>query len=179
MKTFRILGVAALAGLALVPDALAQRRGGAVSSGMRGAVVGGMVGGSSGAQTGAKVGAVTGAARGVADRSADRNAVYAENQARAQYQNTTAYQSAPHSNFNEAPPAVIVAPATTPSTTTAFPSRKRRRCHRRPPLPHPPSAAGASRATRAAADSPRAAPQWTESRRAPVRSAALPYVRGR
>ena len=91
--------------------------GGAVRTG-RGAVVGGLVGGESGAATGAKIGVVTGAARSVG----------AEAQARAQYQSTPAYQSAPHSDFNQAPPQVLVtapggatAPATTapPAATTA------------------------------------------------------------
>jgi hypothetical protein len=82
---------------------------------MRGAVVGGMVGGSSGAATGAKIGAVAGATRGVAERSADRNAMYSENQARAQYESTAAYQNTPHSNFNDAPPELIVTSATTAS----------------------------------------------------------------
>src|SRR6478609_7579813 len=86
MRTFRILAV--LVGLMLVTDAMAQRRGGgAVSGGMRGAVVGGMVGGDSGARTGAKVGVVTGATRGVAQRTENRNAMYAETQARTQYEN--------------------------------------------------------------------------------------------
>jgi hypothetical protein len=75
-----------------------------------------MIGGSSGAQTGARIGAVAGATRGVAQRSADRNAMYAENQSRAQYATTAAYQSAPHSNFNEAPPEVIVTSSSTATT---------------------------------------------------------------
>jgi outer membrane lipoprotein SlyB len=120
MTTFRVFGLSALAVLILAPDATAQRRGGgAVSGGMRGAVVGGMVGGESGAQTGAKVGAVTGATRGAAQRSENRNAVYAENQARAQYATTAAYQSVQHSNFNEAPPEVIVTSASAPSATSS------------------------------------------------------------
>src|SRR5262245_47010151 len=90
---------------------------------MRGAVVGGMVGGSSGAQTGAKVGAVAGATRGVAQRTENRNAMYAENQARAQYATTAAYQSAQHSNFYQAPPEVIVtstaAASAVPAAATA------------------------------------------------------------
>src|SRR6476620_3990767 len=91
-------------------EAMAQRRGGgAVSGGMRGAVVGGMVGGESGAKTGAKIGVVTGGARGVAQRTENRNAMYAETQARTQYENTAAYQSVQHSDFNEAPPEVLVA----------------------------------------------------------------------
>jgi uncharacterized protein (TIGR03000 family) len=106
------LGIAGVAGLALAmlaPDAMAQRRGGgAVSGGVRGAMVGGLVGGESGAQTGAKVGAVTGATRGVAERSAQRNAMNAETQALAQYETAAAYQNAQHSNFNEAPPEVMV-----------------------------------------------------------------------
>jgi len=82
----------------LASDALAQRRGGAVSGGMRGAVVGGMVGGSEGAATGAKIGVVTGATRAAVNREA---------QARTEYQTTTEYQNAQHSNFNEAPPEVL------------------------------------------------------------------------
>jgi hypothetical protein len=69
---------------------------------MRGAVVGGMVGGEGGAATGAKVGVVTGATRAAVNR---------ETQARTTYQATPAYQSAPRSNFNEAPPELL-APST-------------------------------------------------------------------
>lgn len=97
-----ILGVTALALAMLASDALAQRRGGAVSGGMRGAVVGGMVGGSEGAATGAKIGVVTGATRAAVNREA---------QARTEYQTTTEYQNAQHSNFNEAPPEVLGATA--------------------------------------------------------------------
>ena len=98
MTKLGILGVPTLALVMLASDALAQRRGGAVSGGVRGAVVGGMVGGSEGAATGAKVGAVTGATRAAVDREA---------QARTQYEATTEYQNAQHSNFNEAPPEVL------------------------------------------------------------------------
>ena len=110
MTKFRILGLGALAFMMLAPDVMAQRRGGggAVRGGMRGAVVGGMVGGESGAKTGAKIGVATGAVRGVAQRTENRNAMYAETQARTQYESTAAYQSAQHSNFNEAPPEVLV-----------------------------------------------------------------------
>src|ERR1700722_17295433 len=95
MRRLGFLGAAGLALAMLVPDAMAQRRGGAVSGGMRGAVVGGMVGGSEGAATGAKIGVVTGATRAAVNR---------ETQARGQYYSTTDYQNAQHSNFNEAPP---------------------------------------------------------------------------
>ena len=98
MTKVQILGAAALALVMLASDALAQRRGGAVSSGVRGAAVGGMVGGSEGAATGAKVGVVTGATR---------TAIGRETQARTQYTATTEYQNAQHSNFNEAPPEVL------------------------------------------------------------------------
>ncbi len=57
-----------------------------------------MVGGSGGAATGAKVGVVTGATRAAVNR---------ETGARAQYESTTEYQNAQHSNFNEAPPAIL------------------------------------------------------------------------
>jgi hypothetical protein len=57
-----------------------------------------MVGGNQGAATGAKVGVVTGATRGAINR---------ESVARTQYQNTTEYQNAPRSNFNEASPEVL------------------------------------------------------------------------
>lgn len=115
MKRLPVLGVTALAMLVLAANASAQR-GGAVRSGMRGAVVGGMVGGEAGAQTGAKVGAVAGATRGVAQRTASRNAMVAETQARAQYQSTPAYQQTQRSNFNQAPPEVMVSsPATGPA----------------------------------------------------------------
>src|SRR5688500_20095298 len=93
-----ILGVTCLALAMLASDAVAQRRGGAVSGGMRGAVVGGMVGGSEGAAKGAKVGVVTGATRAAVNR---------ETQARTEYQTTTAYQDAPRSNFNETPPEIL------------------------------------------------------------------------
>ena len=111
--------MAALALLTLARDSTAQR-GGAVRTGARGAVVGGLVGGESGAATGAKIGVVTGAARSVGQ----------EAQARAQYQATAAYQSAPRSDFNQAPPAVLGEPlggapsaATAPPAATA-PSRR-------------------------------------------------------
>jgi hypothetical protein len=45
--------------------------------------------------------------------------MYAENQARSQYQATAAYQTAPHSNFNQAPPEVIV---TSESPASAAPA---------------------------------------------------------
>ena len=102
MTRLGILGVTSLALAMLASDALAQRRGGAVSGGMRGAVVGGMVGGSEGAATGAKIGVVTGATRAAINR---------ETQARTEYQATTEYQNAQHSNFNEAPPEVLGATA--------------------------------------------------------------------
>ena len=79
------------------------------------------MGGESGASTGAKVGAVAGATRGVAQRSEARNAMYTENQSRAQYETTAAYQSTQHSDFNQAPPDVIV---TSASTTSAVPGEK-------------------------------------------------------
>jgi uncharacterized protein YcfJ len=112
MTKLQILGVPALVLVMLAPGALAQRRGGgAVSGGVRGAVVGGMVGGESGAATGAKVGAVTGAVRSVGE----------EAQARAQYQTTAAYQNAPRSDFNQAPPQVLATaqPATAPTPPPA------------------------------------------------------------
>ena len=68
MRMLRILGLAALGLFVVAQDAMARRRGGAVSGGMRGAVVGGMVGGGEAAATGAKVGAVTGATRAAIDR---------------------------------------------------------------------------------------------------------------
>jgi uncharacterized protein YcfJ/co-chaperonin GroES (HSP10) len=98
MTKVQILGAAALALVVLASDALAQRRGGAVSSGVRGAAVGGMIGGSEGAATGAKVGVVTGATRSAMNR---------ETQTRNQYTTTTQYQQAQHSNFNEAPPEIL------------------------------------------------------------------------
>jgi hypothetical protein len=97
MRKLQVLGAAALGLSVLTLDAAAQR-GGAVRGGVRGAVVGGMVGGSDGAATGAKVGVVTGATRSAIDR---------EQQARTQYQSTAAYQSAPRSNFQAAPPDVL------------------------------------------------------------------------
>ena len=106
MPTFRFVGVAALTIALSAPHAIAQRRGGAVSTGVRGAMVGGLVGGSAGAATGAKIGVVTGAARASAQRIETRNA---ERQAREDYQSTAEYQNATHSNFNETPPEVMVA----------------------------------------------------------------------
>ena len=110
MRMLRILGLAALGLFVVAQDAMAQRRGGAVSGGVRGAVVGGMVGGSEGAATGAKVGVVTGATRAAIDR---------ESQARTEYQATAAYQNAPHANFSEAPPTVLGA---TPAGTATKPT---------------------------------------------------------
>jgi uncharacterized protein YcfJ len=108
MTKLHILGVPALVLVMLAPDAMAQRRGGgAVSGGVRGAMVGGLVGGSEGAATGAKVGAVTGATRAAVDREAQR---------RTDYQTTAEYQNAPRSNFNTAPPQVLVP---TPASATA------------------------------------------------------------
>lgn len=110
MKVLRIFGAGALVALLLASNAMA--RGG---SAMRGAMVGGMVGGSGGAATGAKVGAVAGAT----SRVVDRTAMNTEYQSRAQYQATPAYQNAQHSNFNQAPPEVLVTTPSTPSTKTA------------------------------------------------------------
>jgi hypothetical protein len=111
MTKQHILVVPALVLVMLAADALAQRRGGgAVSGGVRGAVVGGLAGGSEGAQTGARVGAVTGATRAAVNREAQR---------RTAYQATAEYQNAPRSNFNAAPPQVLV---TAPAATTAPPA---------------------------------------------------------
>jgi uncharacterized protein YcfJ len=98
MTRIHILAVSALVLAILAHDAMAQRRGGAVSGGVRGAVVGGMVGGSEGAQTGANVGAVAGATRAAVDREAER---------RAEYVASPDYQHAPHSDFTAAPPQVF------------------------------------------------------------------------
>jgi hypothetical protein len=104
MTQIRILAVAALALVMLAANGMAQRRtGGAVSSGVRGAMVGGLVGGEGAAKKGAAIGAVAGATRTVTGR----NTVNAEAQARAQYQSTAQYQDAQHSNFDEAPPEVL------------------------------------------------------------------------
>jgi len=73
-------------------------------------MVGGLVGGSEGAATGAKVGAVTGATRAAVDREAQR---------RAEYQTSAAYQTAPQSNFNTAPPQVLITPS---AAATAAPA---------------------------------------------------------
>lgn len=112
MTKLHILGVPTLVLLMLAPNAMAQRRGGgAVSGGVRGAMVGGLVGGSEGAQTGAKVGAVAGATRAAVDREAER---------RAEYQTSADYQNAPRSDFNTAPPQVLV--TTPPAAATAPPA---------------------------------------------------------
>jgi len=97
MRTLRILGVSAL-GLFVMTHLAMSQRGGAVRSGVRGAAVGNMVGGSEGAEKGAKIGVVTGATRTAIDR---------ETTARTEYQSTAEYQTAPHSNFAEAPPDVL------------------------------------------------------------------------
>ena len=55
MRMLRIFGLAALGLFVVAQDAMAQRRGGAVSGGMRGAVVGGMVGGSEGGRKGPRL----------------------------------------------------------------------------------------------------------------------------
>jgi hypothetical protein len=110
MTSLRFLAMAAAALLMLAPEAMA-RGGGAARSGVRGAAVGGMVGGSSGAATGAKIGVVAGATRGVAQRTADRNGMNSETQSRTQYESTAEYQSATHSNFDEAPPDVLATSA--------------------------------------------------------------------
>jgi uncharacterized protein YcfJ len=112
MTRLGFLGVASVALAILASDAIAQRRGGAVSGGVRGAVVGGMVGGSEGAATGAKVGVVTGATRSAIDR---------ETQARTQYETTTQYQNAQRSNFNNAPPEVL---GTTAAATAKKPTEE-------------------------------------------------------
>jgi hypothetical protein len=102
MRILRILGATVL-GLFVMTDTAQSQRGGAVRSGMRGAVVGDMVGGSEGAEKGAKIGVVTGATRSAIDREAT---------ARTQYQTTAEYKNAPQSNYNEAPPDVLgVTPA--------------------------------------------------------------------
>ncbi len=108
MTKLHILWAPALVLVMLATDAMAQRRGGgAVSSGVRGAVVGGLVAGDEGKATGAKVGVVTGATRAAVDREAQR---------RTEYQTSAEYQNAPRSNFNTAPPQVLVA---TPAGATA------------------------------------------------------------
>jgi hypothetical protein len=113
MKRLHVLGAATLAVLVCADLAMAR---GAARSGARGAVVGGMVGGESGAQTGAKIGVVAGATRGAVERAEYRSdqqtAVTQEAQARAQYASTAAYQSTPHSDFNQSPPEVLATSAT-------------------------------------------------------------------
>ena len=115
MTKLRIVGLTALALMILAPEAMAR---GAASGGVRGAMVGGMVGGSSGAQTGAKVGAVVGATGAAVDRSQDRRGVDSETQSRTQYESSTAYQNAPHSDYNAAPPEVMT---TSPPDQSATP----------------------------------------------------------
>ena len=126
MTKLHILGVPALVLVMLAPDAMAQRRGGgAVSGGVRGAMVGGLVGGSEGAQTGAKVGAVAGATRAAVDREAER---------RAEYQTSADYQNAPRSDFNTAPPQVLV---TTPPAARRPHRLRRARLQRQRPAERP------------------------------------------
>jgi hypothetical protein len=109
MTRLGILGITSLVIASLASDALAQRRGGAVSGGVRGAAIGGMVGGSDGAAAGAKIGAVTGATRAAIGR---------ESQARSQYQSSTEYQNSQKSNFNEAPPDVLTTTTGTAKKTS-------------------------------------------------------------
>ena len=115
MATLRIVGLSALALVILAPEAMAR---GAASGGVRGAMVGGMVGGSSAVQNGAKVGAVVGATGAAVDRSQDRRGVDSETQSRTQYESSTAYQNAPHSDYNAAPPEVMT---TSPPDQSATP----------------------------------------------------------
>lgn len=119
MTKLGLFGVAVAVLVVLAPDAMAQRRGGgggAVRSGTRGAVVGGMVGGSEGAKKGAKAGVVVGATRGVAERTADRRAMDSESQSRTEYESSTEYQSAQHSDFSETPPELLASPSDKPAT---------------------------------------------------------------
>lgn len=120
MTKLRIIVVVAVCLGMLAPDAMAQRRGGggAVSSGVRGAMVGGLVGGESGAQKGAKIGAVAGVTRTVAQNVDQRQAVNTEAQARAQYQTTAEYQNAPHSDFNTIAPEILVTSAVVAGANT-------------------------------------------------------------
>jgi outer membrane lipoprotein SlyB len=113
--------VSGLMAVVVVTWAVEAMARGAVSGGVRGAMVGGMVGGSAGAANGAKIGAVAGATQGVAQRAQDRGAMDAETQARVQYEATPAYrtQNAELSNFNEAPPNVMVTTPSAASTTVA------------------------------------------------------------
>src|SRR3954449_13099152 len=105
MKTLWILGLSTLALLLLNADHAMAQRGGAVRGGVRGAAVGGMVGG----ENAARAGAVVGATRGAVNR---------ETQARAQYYATPAYQTAPRSDFNTAPPQVLATTAPAATTTS-------------------------------------------------------------
>jgi hypothetical protein len=116
MTKIRFLGVTALSLLLLAPEAMA-RGGGAARGGTRGAVVGGMVGGSEGAKKGAKVGVVAGATRGVAGRTADRQAMDSESQSRTEYESSTEYQSAQHSDFSDAPPDLLASPSDKAATS--------------------------------------------------------------
>jgi len=118
MRQLRIIALTAIALAMLAPASMAQRRGGAASSGVRGAMVGGLVGGESGAQKGAKIGVVAGATRSVVQSAEQRQALDAEAQTRAQYEASAQYQDAQHSNFNEAPPEVFV---TSPQTASGAP----------------------------------------------------------
>ena len=121
MTKLRFLGVAVLALLMLAPETMAQRRGGgggAARGGMRGAMVGGMAGGSEGAKKGAAVGVAAGATRAAVNRSADRRAMDSETQSRTEYESSTEYQNAQHSDFNEETPDVLI---TSPSDKSATP----------------------------------------------------------
>ena len=61
MTKLQFIGVAALIFMMAAPDVMAQRRGGAAGSGIRGAMIGGLAGGSEAAKKGAKIGVVAGA----------------------------------------------------------------------------------------------------------------------
>lgn len=100
MIRFKHLGIAFVALTLMASIAVAL---GVVRGGMRGAVVGGAFGN-------AKAGAAIGATREVLD---------GEGRARANFQSTAEYRNGTYSNFNEAPPVVIVAtPSSTPAPTS-------------------------------------------------------------
>jgi hypothetical protein len=85
---------------------------------MRGAMVGGMAGGSEGAAKGAKAGVAVGVTRNVAGRAADRRAMDSESQSRTEYESSDEYANEQHSNFNEAPPEVLITPQSDETATS-------------------------------------------------------------
>jgi hypothetical protein len=76
-----------------------------------------MAGGSEGAKKGAAVGVAAGATRAAVNRSADRRAVDSESQSRTEYESSTEYENAQHSDFSESPPDLLASPSDKSATS--------------------------------------------------------------